>query len=249
MITAPPLAAAPIAIGPALGWLGKAAVATTIDAFLDAAIAALLGSPPPGRLDHLINFGSNLIPGAGEAKKLKKIAKLAEAIDKGIDVARALEKVPGGPALVKELTHHTGKIMEAVKAGDLKGAKGALNTAIGKLREAQVATRLRGEGAEIVQLGLKPKDAAGRVLTDVDVITKQAGGLTYNQVKAGNALDMGSGSKSWGEFTTQAERTMSAAKQAGASVAYHVDKISDEAKGFLEALAKKEGVPFNLRIN
>ncbi|WP_096058301.1 eCIS core domain-containing protein [Haliangium ochraceum] len=58
----------PIAI-----WFGKTIAATTIDAFIDAAIAAILALPTPGALDNVINFLFNLVPGLGEAKKVNEV--------------------------------------------------------------------------------------------------------------------------------------------------------------------------------
>ena len=232
-------------------WIGKAAAATTIDAFIDYGIAALTGTPPPGALGHVGNFLSNLIPGLGEAKKLKKIAKFVDVLDNIATVAKALNKIPGGTRLVNEVGQHIANLKKAVQAGDLQAAKGIFNNVLGKLREAQVATRLQSNGATVEHLGRKLKDTVtGQVLTDIDVVTREGGQLVFNQVKGGkNALNFTTGSNSWDRFARQAEATFKGAQQNGAKVTYYVDDISAEARQHLEDLSSQYKVSLEIKNN
>jgi hypothetical protein len=240
----------PIAI-----WLGKAALATTIDAFIDFAIAALTGSAPPGFLDHLGNFVLNVIPGAGEAKKLKKIAKFIKVLDDIATAVKALERIPGGKTLVKEVSQHINDLKKAVQGGDLDAAKGIFNNVLGKFREAQIAVKLEANGATVKHLGRKLKDpGTGRILTDIDVVTEEAGKQVYNQIKGGkNALNIkpttktGAPNNAWLKFEKQAEETLKQAQKDGASVTYYVDDISEEARKRLQELASTYKVPLNIK--
>lgn len=247
--TAAAVAAVPLI--PIAIWIGKAAAATTIDAFIDYGISALTGMPPPGALGHVGNFLSNLIPGLGEAKKLKKIAKFVGVLDNIATVAKALDKIPGGTRLVNDVGRHIADLKKAVQAGDLQGAKGIFNNVLGKLREAQVATRLQSNGATVEHLGRKLKDGVtGQVLTDIDVVTREGGHLVFNQIKGGkNALNFTRGSNSWDRFARQAEATFKGAQQNGAKVTYYVDDISAEARQHLKDLSRRYGVSIEIKNN
>lgn len=217
-------------------WVGRATAATTVDAFLEVGIGAITGTPPG--LSTLVEDAMlNLIPGLGEGNKVKNVAKLTEAIDKVIDVVKAFKnlKVPGSGDLIKKISACKDEMLKAVESGNLKKAQDTFKNLIGAIREVQVASSLEKGGAKIVQLGKDIKDPVTKeLLTEIDVISEEAGKKVFNQVKSGNAVNYGRGSKdSWAKFTNQVDRTIEAAKAEGASVKYYVDKISDEALEYL----------------
>lgn len=222
-------------------WIGKAAIATTVDAFMEVAIGAITGTPP-GISTHVINGMMNLIPGLGEGKKIKNIAKLTKAIDKVIDAIKALDKlrVPGAEKLVKNMAKYKDEMFKAMESGDLSKAKDMFKSLIGSLREGQVASVLEKNGAKILHLGKDIKDPVTKqLLTDIDVISEEAGKKIFNQVKSGGAANVSRGSNSWDKFIKQIDRTIDQAKAEGASVKYYVDEISDDALQYLQS----KGIP------
>jgi hypothetical protein len=222
-----------LALPVAVGWLAKATGATAVDAFLEYGIAALTGTPP-GVLTHVGNFAMNVIPGVGEARKLKQLGKLLRTIDVVVDTVRAVSRLPGGELLLKTIAQARMTLSDQITSGNLNAAKGALINIIGRLREAQVALRLQKNGAEILQLGKKAKDSAhSDVLTDIDVITREGSQVFYNQVKAAKALAFGKGSTRWPEFTRQVDATLDSASKNGGKVRYYVDEISDDVLKYL----------------
>ncbi len=226
---------APVVIGAAI-WIGKALAATSIDILIDCAIGLILGIPAPGRWAQFGNFLLNLIPGLGEAKKIKKFAKLFKIIDKILDTVRRLKKfsVPGSSKLLKTMSKQADKFKDAISKGDLGKAKNALQNLIGYLREAQVAARLEKAGEKIVHLGKDMKLKSG-LFTEIDTITEKAGKLIYTQVKAGKGAILTSKSNNWDKFINQVNRTVELAADNGAKVRYVVDGISKEALDYLKS--------------
>ncbi len=231
------------AVVPIVIWLGKAVAATTIDAFIDAAIATILALPTPGALDNIINFLINLVPGLGEAKKVKKAGKLIKVVDDIIDTVRDMKRlnVPGAPALVKNLSRESSKLKAALESAELDNAKAIFQRMLGYLREAQIASKVKGQGDELVALGMG-KVGSKKLLTDIDVVFKQGDEVIFGQVKAGKAANFGRDSGRWAEFENQARRTVEAAQayagenKIATRVKYFVDDISDEARDFLKTL-------------
>lgn len=213
-------------------WVGKAAIATTVDAFLEVGIGAITGTPP-GLSTHVINGMLNLIPGLGEGNKVKNVAKLTKAIDKVIDAVKELEKlkVLGSQKLIGNMSKYKDEMLKAVESGDLSKAKDMFKSLIGSLREGQVASALEKGGAKIVQLGKDIK----KPRTEIDVISEEAGKKVFNQVKSGGAANVSRGSNSWNKFINQIDNTIEAAKAEGASVKYYVDNISDDALAYLRS--------------
>lgn len=238
------------AVPVAIAWGAKAIAATSVDAFIDFAIAAILGLPAPGALDHVGNFLINLVPILSEAKKVKKVAKLLKLIGKIVEPIQKMRaaKIPGAGKLADSLIHEAGKVKKALRELHLDDAKAAFGRLLGYVREAQVATKLKDAGHSIEHLG-KTIKAGGRQLTDIDVISREGGELVLNQVKAGNAARLTPGSDSWLKFKNQAERTQQAAKELGTAegitpkVRYYVDDITAEARSLLE------GLGFEVRMN
>ncbi|WP_428264373.1 DUF4157 domain-containing protein [Haliangium sp.] len=232
------------AIPVAVIWGAKAVAATTFDAFIDFAIAAVLGLPAPGALDHVGNFLINLVPFLGEAKKVKKIKKLLQVVGKIVGPIQKMRslKVPGATKLVENLLRQARKLKDELRDLNLDGAKKAFSTLLGYVREAQVATKLQKQGAVVEHLGKNIKRGS-RQLTDIDVVTREGSQLVLTQVKAGNGAMLTPGSNSWKKFANQAERTKEAAATladpatgAVAKVRYVVDDITPEARSFLEGL-------------
>lgn len=224
---------APVVVG-AVIWFGKALAATSIDGLIDFAIAAITGMPPPGFWGHVGNFFINLVPGLGEAKKIKKAGKLFKVIDKIVDIVKVLNKlqVAGASNLLKRMVKEADYFKEAIKAADLSGAKAALGRLLGFLREVQVVSMLKEGGAKIAQMGKNIK-VGKMVVTEIDVVTEEAGKVVFNQVKAGGRAVLTPGSTDWVKFTRQVDETVKASQEIGAKVRYVVDAISDEAREYL----------------
>lgn len=233
-------------------WIGKAAVATTVDAFVEYGIAAITGAPPPGFWDHAGNFILNLIPGAGEAKKAERVVKFFKVLDDVIDVARALNKLPNGAKFADNLAKNVADLKKAIREGNLNKAKGLFNNIIGHYREAQVASKL---GGKVVDVNVEVFDRFGKALTDIDVVSRKGKHLVYGQVKSGNAANLKRGSDGFAKFEAQADKTFRAAKEArhtkgaAADVVYYVDEISDDARTLLNRLAQKYGVSVEVKLN
>lgn len=222
------------AVVPIVIWFGKALAATSIDALIDLAIAAITGMPPPGFWSHVGNFFVNLVPGLSEAKKVKKAAKLFRVIDKILDIVKAFKKlnVPGASNLLQRMSKEVAHFKDAISGGNLAKAKEAFGRLVGFLREAQVASKLKEEGAKIVHLGKNIK-VGKRIATEVDAVTQEAGRMVFNQVKAGKRAVLTPGSTDWVKFTNQVDETIKAAQGLKAKVRYVVDEISAEAQQYL----------------
>jgi hypothetical protein len=222
-----------LALPLAAGWLAKAVGATAADAFLEYGISALTGTPP-GVLTHVGNFAMNVIPGVGEARKVKQLGKLLRAIDVVVDAVRAVSRFPGGELLLKAIAQAKMTLSDQITNGNLTAAKGALINIIGRLREAQIALRLQKNGAEILQLGKRVKGSAGSdALTDIDVIAREGSQVFFSQVKAASSLAFGKGSTRWDRFTSQVDATLDFASKNGGKVRYYVDEISDDVLTYL----------------
>ena len=225
------------AIVPVIVWFGKALAATTIDALIDFAIAAILGLPTPGLIDNLGNLVVNLVPLLGELKKGKKVAKLFKVIGNIVQIMHRFKqlKIPGAAKLFPKAVHEASLFKSAVISGSLKEAKESFGRLLGHLREAQVASSLAAKGEKLLHLGKEVK-VGQRTLTDIDVITEESGQRIYTQVKAGKAASLGPGSNSWTKFTNQANHTIAEAAKDNAKVRYDVDDISPDAEAFLNGL-------------
>jgi len=222
-----------LALPVAVGWLAKAVGATAVDAFLEYGVAALTGTPP-GVLTHVGNFAMNVVPGVGEARKVKLLSRLLRTIDVVVDTVRAVSRFPGGELLLKAIAQAKMTLSDQITNGNLNAAKGALINIIGRIREAQIALRLQKNGAEILQLGKKVKDsAASDALTDIDVIAREGSQVFFSQVKAASALAFGKGSTRWDKFTSQVDATLDFASKNGGKVRYYVDEISDDVLKYL----------------
>lgn len=144
--------------------------------------------------------------------------------------------------MLENLVREAAKLKAEIKSLNLDAAKQTFGRLLGYVREAQVVTKLHGQGAAIEHLGKSIK-AGGRQLTDIDIVTREGGQLVFTQVKAGNAAMITKDSDSWIKFENQAQRTKDAADALKATsggvaprVRYVVDDITPEAKAHLECL-------------
>lgn len=219
---------------PVVMWFGKALAASSIDTLIDFAMATMTGMPPPGFWAHIGNFFVVLIPGLRGAKKVKRAAKLLKVIDNLIESVENLNRlrIPGAGRLLKRMTVEADQFKDAIGAAHLFRAKEALGRLLGFLREAQIASHLKEGGATMVHLGKELK-VGKTIVTEVDLITEEAGNVVLNQVKAGKRAVLTPGSTAWGAFTRQIDETVKAAAALGAQVRYSVDDISDEARTYL----------------
>lgn len=231
------------AVPVAVIWGAKAVAATTFDAFIDFAIAAILGLPTPGALDHVGNFLVNLVPFLGEAKKVKKIKKVLKLVGDLVGPIKKMKdlKVPGSSKLVDNLLREARKLEDEMNALNLDGARRTFGVLLGYVREAQVATKLQSKGMKIEHLGKTIKQNK-QILTDIDIVSREGKQLVLTQVKAGNAAMLTPGSTSWKAFTRQATRTKEAAKAlhdetgVATKVRYVIDDITPDARSYLEGL-------------
>ncbi len=228
---------------PIIIWGGKALAATTLDHFIDFAIAAILGLPAPGLADDAINFAINLVPFLGEAKKVKKIAKLFELVDKVSDFVKRMKTLnKGGKRLLDNIVRESGKLREAIDSLELEKAKAAFGRLIGHVREGQVAAKLGGEsGEKLIFTGMDKLRDGTKLGTDIDVVFKEGNDVVFGEVKALSAGNPVPGTKSWDEFMAKADIKLDAAKKYSdlegvtTKLRYYVDEISDEARQALEA--------------
>lgn len=163
-------------------WVFKAMVQTSFDSAINYAIAAITGNPGSLILDSVIDFGANLIPGAGEVQTGRKLTKISKAIYKVTKVFRnSLTKIPGGAALNKRLLM---AIERLPSSKSLKEFKTNLSNSIGAIREAQIAGRLHHiENCEVIRLG---KSAAKQ--SDWDMVFLYRGKKIGVEVKSARAL-------------------------------------------------------------
>ncbi|MEM9488832.1 MAG: hypothetical protein AAGC55_06790 [Myxococcota bacterium] len=236
----PPIAAAGPAT-PFLFWLGQAAAATSIDGFIDVAIAVVLGLPTPGAGAHVLNFLTNLLPYAGHASTARRIGELHRAIDRVAGVARRLHKlkVPGADGLLKRINGDLELLLKELRGAKLAAAKQTFYRLLGQLREAQIAEAMDRAGYRIMVLGLKRLDGKG-INTDIDLVFRQGSAVIFAQVKAGKGARLGFKSNKWEDFRGQATNTLKAANKYSSiygtqpRVRYYVDAISDDARDWLD---------------
>ncbi|MEM9490765.1 MAG: hypothetical protein AAGC55_16575 [Myxococcota bacterium] len=247
-VPASPLSATPpaVALGPLAFWFGRALGATSIDSFIDVAIAVILGLPTPGAGSHVANFLTNLLPYAGEASTARRIRELYKVIDRVAELAHALHKrkIPGAEGLLKQIHRQYHQVQLRLGELDLPGAKQAFFTLLGRLREAQIAAALHKQGVPLVAVGMK-KVGRANIGTDIDVVFWHGNQLIFAQVKAGRAANLGHGSRSWNKFDEQLKRTAQAARRyehlhgIKPQLRYYVDTASTDAAEHL----RKQGIP------
>jgi hypothetical protein len=205
-----------------------------INSFIDSAIATITGTQPSNFWTYIRRFFVNRIPFLGEIHKVRKVAKLFKVIDEILDSVQTFKNlnVPGAGNLLRRMTIEADLFKEAMKVTDLSKATAVFGRLLGFLREAQMASALKGAGANVIQVGKNIK-IGKRVITEVDIVTEKSGQIVYNQVKAGKRAILTPGSTKWPEFTKQVDETVRAAVDVGAKVLYYVDDISDEANIYL----------------
>ncbi|MCB9091146.1 MAG: hypothetical protein H6621_11110 [Halobacteriovoraceae bacterium] len=167
-------------------WIYKAALATTVDAFLNAAIAAVTGIPVTGA-DTAIDFATNLIPGSGEARSGTKLAKLYKAIDRIAEAALKFKKlkIPGAKQSREVFFAAYNLLKLNIQKLDFDGAKKAFSNMIGYLRELQVMTLVDDFGFELKRFG-GPKSS----FSDWDGIISSGSSKRIGlEIKSGSELD------------------------------------------------------------
>ncbi|MEM9491470.1 MAG: hypothetical protein AAGC55_20160 [Myxococcota bacterium] len=228
------------AAGPAIVWICKALAETSIDGFVDVALAVLVGAPLPGAGVHVGNFLANLVPYVGTLTTARRIQRLHGVIDRIAATARRFQqaRMPGARDVRRAIDRDSAELRRALDRLNLDEAKRIFPRLLGKLREVQIAAALEDKGYHIYRMEMK--SVAGRpVRTDVDIVYGDGGQVIFAQVKAAKAAYFGRGSQHWSDFQQQAERTILAARAytgehgVGVSVRYFVDEASDEVREWL----------------
>ncbi len=179
-----------------LVWLGQGAAQTVPDAVIGTILAQLTGIPYTW-VDRLVDFGLNLIPGAGQLDTAKKLGKIGEAIDTIIDAARLGDRLPRGlvgraDGLINDIRRSWGQFQEQVLAGDFNRARATWGALIGKIRELQVAGRIADLGGTLVDINKTFPIPGGR--REFDVIFQQGNATVFAEVKTGGATLLNRGS-------------------------------------------------------
>ena len=102
-------------VWPAAIVLAEAAGQTAVDASLDILFAFASGSPTPRWYNHVGNFISNIVPGFGEFRTLKKINKLRQAI---YTTKERLDGIVGMSKLYKRTKNHLDGFSDKIISGD-----------------------------------------------------------------------------------------------------------------------------------
>ncbi|MFV0383882.1 hypothetical protein [Paracoccus sp. (in: a-proteobacteria)] len=224
-----------------LVWLGEGAAQTVGDAALGEIMEQLTGAEY-GFWDGVLDFGLNLIPGAGEASTAKKLKKLTEAVDTIIDGVKLADKLPKGlkgkvEPLQKEIKEHFDAFVDAVKSGNAGKAGEKWGETIGKLRELQVAGRIADNGGELLDINKKIKIKGGD--REFDVFFKEGNKKVVGEVKTGKRMTDSAGAKNFDKTVQNFVKARDAAKkELDADYRVYVDDISDD---MLKAL-KDEGI-------
>jgi hypothetical protein len=229
----------PSVLAVAVVYSAKAMVATTIDALLEYAIAAITGIPP-GVMTHVINLLVNLLPIGDTLSKAKKLKRLVKVLDVAIDTVKAIEKagIPGASRLVNVIKGSARALPEYVRKGDLIRARSNVINIIGHLRLAQVTSRLKENGARIDEIMRLLPGASGHG-GDVDLVFWEGGQRFLGEVKATSLWNSIRSEKKRSQLRTILEQ----AKKDGARVRYYVDTASqaeiDDFKKVVDDLARQ----------
>lgn len=213
-------------------WLGQGAAQTVPDAIIGTILAQLTGIPYTW-VDRLVDFGLNLIPGAGQADTARKLGKIGEAIDSILDAARLAEKLPRGvvgqaDALANNVRRSWGQFQEQVLDGDFTRAGTTWGALIGQIREIQVAGRIADTGGTLEAVGQTFRIAGGR--REFDVIFRDGTQRVFAEVKTGNATTLNRGSSSFQRTLDNfiAQRDFAASQ--GASYRLYADDFSADMR-------------------
>lgn len=219
-------------------WLGQGAVQTVPDALIGAILQQLTGVPYTW-VDKLVDFGMNLIPGAGQLDTAKKLAKVGEAIDKIVDAARLADKLPKGlvgraDALTRRIGEDWAAFQKQVGEGDFSRAATTWGALIGKIREMQVASKVVDNGATLVDIGKKIKVPGGNV--EIDLIFEQGGRKFFGEVKTGSDVMLREGSDKFQKTVDKFIQKRDLAQAEGAGFRVFADDISpDMARALKDA--------------
>ena len=244
-----------------IAWLVKAGGKTFLDAGVEIALGYVTGIPPTG-WTHGTNFLTNLVPGLGEAKTVKKIYRITSAIKR----LSKISNLKGGSKLFKDLSNHTDKIINAFKAGDKSGLDKYLASWVGNLYEARLAARFSGSvrmlGARAKGLSdefgvaidkLKSKMTRTKGNLEIDLLRKDGDSFILGQAKASDISKV----QSFGGWNGKSQflDTLDVAKEIGESTGKSV-KVEyyfqgDVSAGLIKDLvqtALNKGVNLNIQF-
>lgn len=218
-------------------WLGQGAAQTVPDAVIGTILAQLTGIPYTW-VDRLVDFGLNLIPGAGQLDTAKKLGKIGEAIDTIIDAARLAERLPRGlvgraDSLVNDIRRSWGQFQDQVLAGQFDRAGATWGALIGKIRELQVSGRIADLGGTLVDINKTFPIPGGR--REFDVIFQQGGATIFAEVKTGGATLLNRGSDKFQRTLDNFIAQRDFAVSQGASYRLYADEFSSDMASALRA--------------
>ncbi|PAX06545.1 hypothetical protein [Sphingomonas lenta] len=169
-------------------WLGQGALQTAPDVLIGTITQQLTGVPYTW-VDRLVDFGLNLVPGAGQLDTAKKLAKLGEAVDTIVDATRLASKLPTGiankaDAAARTIAREWETFQGHVASGNFERAGQSWGSLIGRIREMQVASRLADDGNTLVDFGASFR--RGNRPIEIDVVFRTpAGQAIAGEVKTG----------------------------------------------------------------
>lgn len=165
------------AVWAAIVYLAETGAETGIDLALGVTIAYLTGMPYTG-WDAAVDYATNLIPGWGEAKKIKKVEQITEAIGK---IAIKVHHIPGASNLIKKVNNGLTQFKNTRDINILSNLKGTLF----EFRLLNKLDNVVGVGLNALDIGLKSgltKEASAGLL-------KRFGDVTFDFVqKSSNGL-------------------------------------------------------------
>jgi hypothetical protein len=132
----------PPAIAAIIAYLVETGAETGADLALGV-VLSYIGGVPYGRWDIAVDYLTNLVPGWGEAKKIKKVGQIGDAIYK---IGNKIKGVTGADELI-------GKASKELRAAYESGFSKGLNDVWGALLELKVFAKMDN----LVGLSVKPK--------------------------------------------------------------------------------------------
>ncbi len=217
---------------PVILYLLETGAETALDYTLDVLIGELTGEEPTWT-DVAINFGLNLIPGAGESNSIRKGTKLFKAVSKIVD---RVGHIPGVKKLTREVRGLYDKFYEALKTGNKQKISSALGNFGGKLFELRLAASVEG----VVEIGRKFVYKGNNF--EIDLVIQRGEKIIFGEAKSRDFSKMtfDQFKKKYGD---QLDRLLNYAKEQGAEVEYFFKK-GNVSQDIIRGL-KKRGIKVN----
>jgi hypothetical protein len=224
-------------VAPIVVWFGKAALETAPDVLIGALLAQL--GVPYTAFDVVGDFLLNLVPVAGQAATVKKIAKIGEIISNIIDGAKLADKLPkefksAAIGQAQKIQKLWSDVQSQIAAGKFDQASSTWGSMIGYLRELQIASKISDNGGKLGKFGGTTLFNGKKV--DIDVQWKQGEKLFFAEVKSGNDINLLRGDSKFTKKLANLDEKIATAKAYGAEFVLYTDNIS---KDMLEEVNKR----------